>query len=106
MKHHRVKPLGNGAYYVEDSCGQIDPTELLAKQIAQARLDAKLDKAIKLLSGRRNMPLAGPDTAMGPSAGQMAAQWRKEYDARIARTCAEQKAAYDARNPHKKEWQA
>ena len=64
-----------------------------------ARLNAKLDKAIALMA-RQQPPSPVMDPGLTPS--QMAAQWQREYEKNQARACAEAKAAYDARNPHKK----
>ena len=33
---------------------------------------------------------------------ELADQWWKDYQAHKAQICADQKAAYDARNPHKR----
>ena len=64
-----------------------------------ARLNAKLDRAIALMA-RQQLP--GPVMDPGLTPSQMAAQWQREYEKNQARICAEAKAAYDARNPHKK----
>lgn len=63
-----------------------------------ARLNAKLDKAIALTARQLPGLVADP----GPTPSQMAAQWQREYEKNQARACAEAKAAYDARNPHKR----
>lgn len=63
-----------------------------------ARLNAKLDKAITLMARQQSTPVMDP----GLTPSQMAAQWQREYEKNQARACAEAKAAYDARNPHKK----
>lgn len=72
-----------------------------------ARLSEKADRAAELLervaARKRAERLEGPDTTLGPSAGQLAEQWRRDYAARAAQLCAESEAAYAARNPHKKE---
>lgn len=83
----------------------------LRKLSEAAELSAKLDRAIELLTGdtalreqqkaRRNMPVGSLPGVL--SERELADQWRKAYEAREAQLCAEAKAAYDARNPHKKD---
>lgn len=82
----------------------------LHKLCAQAQLSAKLDRALELLTrdtamreqqaARRNMKIESFPGVL--SEQELADQWRKAYEAREAQICAEAKAAYDARNPHKR----
>ena len=79
-----------------------------------AQLSAKLDRAAELLTrdtalreqqkARRNMPVGSLPGVL--SERELADQWWKDYQAHEAQICADQKAAYDARNPHKKEGRA
>lgn len=67
--------------------------------VRTARINAKLERAAELaerLAARRTPPVQAPSPA------ELAEQWRRDYAAREARVCAEAKAAYDARNPHRK----
>lgn len=76
----------------------------MARDAQTARINAKIDRAAELMgriAARRNAPIASVETA-GPSAEDMAAQWAAVYAAQADRRCAEAKAAYDARNPHKR----
>lgn len=74
-----------------------------------AQLSAKLDRALELLardSAMREQQEARRDMKIGSLPGvlsetELADQWRKAYEAREAQICADAKAAYDARNPHK-----
>lgn len=77
-----------------------------------AALDAKIDKLSGLMASqvfkdnarRRSRHLEPPMTSSEcPSVDQMAARWRKQQAATLEKRCAEQKAAYDAMNPHKKD---
>lgn len=66
-----------------------------------AAVSAKLDRAAELMArvtARRSAPIQ----AHCPGPAELAAQWRADYEARAAQVCAEAKAAYDARNPHKR----
>lgn len=86
----------------------------LHKLCAAAQLSAKLDRAAELLTrdtalreqqkARRNMPVGSLPGVL--SERELADQWWKDYQAHEAQICADQKAAYDARNPHKKEGRA
>lgn len=93
------------------------PSEAVARfrtLCAAAQLSAKLDRAVELLTrdtalreqqkARRNMPVGSLPGVL--SERELADQWWKAYKAREAQICAEAKAAYDARNPHKKEGRA
>ena len=64
------------------------------------QLNAKFDRVLELIAARRNAAIPSHKDS-GPSAETMAAQYAAEYSSREARICAEAKAAYDARNPHK-----
>ncbi len=69
-----------------------------------ARISGKLDRTAELMDrliAKRNAPVASAENA-GPSADDLAAQWAAAYAAQADRRCAEAKAAYDARNPHKR----
>lgn len=87
----------------------------LKQLCADAAISKKVDRVMELtekVAARRAAAI--PDTkgapslsemarSPGPSASQMAAQWRAAYAVREARVCAESEAAYAARNPHKRE---
>ena len=62
-----------------------------------------MDLAERVAARGKGPLLKGPDTTEGPTAGQLTQQWRRDYEARAARICAESEAAYAARNPHKRE---
>lgn len=83
----------------------------LCEAVRQAeQLSAKLDLAAELLardSAMREQQEARRDMKIGSLPGvlsetELADQWRKAYEAREAQICADAKAAYDARNPHKR----
>lgn len=89
------------------------PSEAVARfrtLCVAAQLSAKLDRAAELLTrdtalreqqkARRNMPVGSLPGVL--SEREMADQWWKDYQAHKAQICADQKAAYDARNPHKR----
>lgn len=82
------------------------PSEAVARfhtLCAAAELSAKLDRAAELLTrdtARRNMPIGSLPGVL--SERELADQWWKDYQAHEAQICADQKAAYDARNPHKR----
>lgn len=71
----------------------------LEKVCRDARIAAKLDRVLDLAG--RSIVQSVPDA--GPTPAELAAQWHRAYAARAEQECAEAKAAYDARNPHKKE---
>lgn len=82
-----------------------------------AQINAKLDEVIDLLKkrqkrkaardtalwgqmeARRNMPVAAVPGVLSPY--EMLQQYNNANVAMMAQKCAEMKAAYDARNPHK-----
>lgn len=76
----------------------------MARDAQARRISAKIDRAAELLErvvAKRNAPIPTA-AAAGPSAEELAAQWAAAYAAQSARLCADAKAAYDARNPHKR----
>lgn len=73
----------------------------MARDAQVAKLNAKLDRTVELIAARRSAPIPSHEGA-GPSAAEAAARWAAEYSTREARICADAKAAYDARNPHKR----
>lgn len=76
----------------------------MARDAQTARINTKIDRAAELMgriAARRNAPVPSAENA-GPSAEDMATQWAEAYAAQADRRCAEAKAAYDARNPHKR----
>lgn len=84
-----------------------DAAAKLRRDVETIKLTAKMDKLIELMTKRVKAQDAAPQlprpvTDPRPTAGQMAAQYRREYERRSARICADAKAAYDARNPHLK----
>ena len=76
-----------------------------ARRTVRARDDRGGLMLIKRRTGSVRNDLERIDAAIvqlsTPSVGQVARQWQTAYAAREAKLCADAKAAYDARNPHK-----